>query len=245
MKKIICFLLSLTVVFAFLCSCDIDRKLEGVEMKFKQKIESATELSFSAHLKTEADGKTKELNIDCFKNAGEYSYEFNNPNNASSRYRRLYADNKLYEFIETSGQAAGTYSVTDNVSIDANENLLRQIEKNIMLATYATLLLDGKKETFNGAEVYRYDLDVDGNTYTLWYDDTYLIKIAAVINTTDGEGKTTSDYYEAIFSDYKFENVDKTPFERPGALYVESPVEIEDWIGIICDFSDMSINWMK
>ena len=245
MKKLILALLTLTLLFAALSSCNLDRKLDGVELKFKQKIDVANELSFSAYLKTESNGQTNELNVECYKSAGEYAYEFASPNNSSVRYRRLYGDNKLYEFVETEGQIAGTYHITDGVSIESTENFLRQIEKNIMLATYATLILDGKKETLNDVEVYRYEITVDGNTYSLWYDNENLVKIAAVINSTNESGEVSTEKYEALFTNYKFDEVNKTPFERPGALYTESPVAFESWMGILGDFSKMSANWLK
>ena len=252
MKKLICLLLTLTVVFFALCSCDFQRKLDGVELKFKNKIDSATEYSFKADLKIESDGTTNELSVNCYKKDGKYSYVF--PSTDKSKdYRRLYADGYFYEFLEArQATLIGTAEVgtfyEEEKAKDDDMNFLYQIEQNIMLATYATLLLDGKKETIEEKEVYRYELTVDNNTYKLWYDDTNLVKIGAIIRSQDGDGNEKAETYEAKFYDYKFESVDGEPFKKPNELngiYAKSATPLEENLGILGKFSGMSANWAK
>ena len=254
MKKLICLLLTSAVVLTALCSCDFQRKLDGVELKFQQKVSSATEYSFNAELKIESDGTTSVLNVNCYKKDGKYSYVFPSSDDESKEYRRLYADGYFYEFLTAKkssvlfGDVEGGTYYKEEKSVSDDKNFLYQIEQNILLATYATLVLDGKKETLDGKEVYRYELTVENNTYKLWYDDANLVKIGAIIRSQDGEGNEKADTYEAKFSDYKFEEVDATVFRKPedaNGIYAESSTPLEDTLGTLGKFSGMSANWMK
>lgn len=240
--------LSLGLVLA---ACDLGRKVQGVEIKFQKKVEAAQELSFDLHADIVSDGEESSLDISCFKKGNEYAYTFVQPDNTSVVYRRLYADNKLYEYVTKDGSLGirvGTYYATNDVPYTDENNLLYWVTQKIMLATYATLLSTGKKETLNGAEVYHYDFAYQGNQYALWYDDVNLVKISATFNSTDAEGKAHSETYTAVFSNYRFDQVDHAPFRRPAestdATYVESPISFESWMAIINRFSTRAANWM-
>ena len=252
MKKL--FLLVFLAFAVVLSGCDYERKLAGVELNFKQKISSATEYSFNAELKIDANGSTDELSVKCYKKDGKYSYVFPSSDDESKEYRRLYADGYFYEFLTVKkssallGQVEGGTYYKEEKSIKDDINFLYQIEQNILLATYATLLLDGKKENLDGKEVYRYDITVDGNTYKLWYDDSNLVKIGAIIKSESGDGTEKTETYEAEFYDYKFSEVETSPFRKPedaNGIYLESSTPLEENLGLLGKFSGMSANWMK
>lgn len=225
-----------------LSACDLVRKVKGVELKFQKKVQDAVELSFDMHLEiTDASGNSQ-LDISCYKNGDEYAYIYNG---SGVVYRRLYADNKEYEFLQKS--AVRTYYTTDDVGYDNEENVLYTVTQNIMLATYATLLTTGKKDKVGDVDTYRYDFSFDGNNYSLWYDDENLVKILAVINTSNDDGSTTTESYMAQFANYRFEDVDAAPFARPSLVTdgLESPISFQEWMAILNKFTAFSANWLK
>ncbi|MBR1746987.1 MAG: hypothetical protein IJ735_02105, partial [Clostridia bacterium] len=214
--KIILFVLIVIVsLTALLGGCDLARKIQGVEVKFQQKIQKATQLSFDMHLTIQDQEGTDEIDVSCYKKGNEYAYTFVQPDDASIRYRRLFAEEKLYEYLTKTTLHIGSYYVNDDVAYTDERNILYAVNQNIMLATYATLITVGKKETINGVDTYRYDFTKDGNQYSLWYDDENLVKILAVFNTTDEDGNKTSETYSALFSKYRFDGVATEPFLRP------------------------------
>lgn len=247
--KIATAVVAMTMIMTMLVGCDFARKLNGAEVNFQKKVEAATELSFDMHVSIESENETSNMDISCYKNGEEYAYTFVDPTNTSVVYRRLYADNKLYEYMTKTTLHVGSYYVEDNVDVAADENILYWVTKNIMLATYVTLLTDSKKETLNGTTVYRYDFAYEGNDYSLWYDQDNLVKIAATFRSTDEEGQVHSETYTATFASYRFAEVDKTPFARPadttGAMYIESPISFEDWMQIIDKFSARAAHWLQ
>ena len=241
-----CIVVLVVVLAIMLSGCGLSRKLKGVELKFQKKITEAEALSFDMLVTViDADG-TQQIDIGCYKQDDEYAYIFADPDNKQAVYRRLYADNKYYEFLQTGSLiTAGTYYVQDNVSYTVDENILYAVTKYVMLASYATLISSGKKETLAGVETYRYDFNVSGNTYSLWYDDENLVQVEAIFRTEDG-GNTTEETYRAAFSNYKFADVDRAPFARPDAgLYVESPIPMQAWMEIITKFSNKMSGWAK
>lgn len=252
MKKALRYVTVLTVLTLILTialsACDLVRKVQGVEIKFQQKVQAAEQLSFDMRLTIlDADGE-QSLDVSCYKQGDEYAYTFTQPDDASYVYRRLYADNKLYEYLTKTRLHAGTYYVRDNVAYTADENLLYWVTQNIMLATYATLLTTGQKDTVNDVAVYRYDFSYDGNDYSLWYDDENLVKISATFRSTDTDGNPKSETYIGVFANYRFDEVDEAPFRRPeettDAVYLESPISFEDWMHIIDRFGARVANWM-
>ena len=249
MKKFICLLVSVITFSIALTSCDLNRKLEGVEIKFQQKISAATEFSFNAALKITSDGEENNIDVKCYKNGDEYAYVFGDKDDETLTYRRLYADGKLYEFLTKTVVVVdgGSYFVKENTSVSDDDNFLYHLTNKILLATYATILLNGKKEKVGETDAYRYDIPHDGNSYSLWYDDENLIKIAATINSTDDNGGTHTDVYEAVFTDYRFADISKDPFKRPTDMpvtYIESPIPFESWVSIFTSFGKMSAAWL-
>lgn len=253
-KIIVCFLSVVLMMTAVLTACnvasDISRKVQGVEVKFQKKIEKASQLSFDMHLTIEKDGSTSEIDISCYKKGDEYAYTFTQPNDINIVYRRLFADNCLYEFLTKKALLvpAGSYYTTQNVAYTDDTNILYTVRKNIMLATYATLLTVGKQDKVGDVDAYRYDFSYGGNQYSLWYDNENLIKIEATFNSTDDDGNTSSETYSALFTNYVFDNVASEPFLRPNettdAVYVESPISFEEWMNIINQFSTRAANWL-
>jgi len=256
MKRMLKWIILLTVVVmtltVALSACDFIRKMKGAEVKFQEKVKNATELSFDMSLEIVEDGEKSNIDISCFKKGDEYAYTFVEPGNESVVYRRLYAHNKLYEFLTKTNLHVGMYYTTDDVPYTDDNNLLYWVTENVMLATYATMLTKGQKDTVNGVDVYRYDFSYDGNQYGLWYDNENLVKIAATFNSTDADGNAHSETYTGVFSNYKFDDVDASPFWDPtetkdntaGVVYTESPISFEDWMAIINKFSARLAHWM-
>ncbi|MBO4539619.1 MAG: hypothetical protein J5781_05030 [Clostridia bacterium] len=250
-KRILCFIviavLTLTVV---LSGCNaISRKLEGVELKFQKKLSSADKLSFDVHLTISSNGTENEIDVSCYKKDNEYAYVFYPPNSKSIQYRRLFADNNLYEFASQSATllSSGSYYTTADVPYTDDGNLLYALTKKIMLASYATLLSAGEKDKVGDADTYRYDFNFQGNQYSLWYDDENMVKVRATFNSTDEEGNASSKTYTALFSNYVFGEVSEDPFKRPadmGLLFFESPIAFEDWMNILTEFATRANSWM-
>ena len=238
-------IISVSAVFG---GCDLSRKLQGIEFKFQSKIENAVQLSFDMHLNISSESGSNDIDISCYKKGEEYAYTFVNRDNANLKHRHLFADNCLYEFVTNTTMHVGSYYTYENVPYTKDENLLYAVTQNIMLATYATLFTTGKKDRVGDAEAYRYDFEHKGNQYSLWYDDVNLIKISATFNSEDKNGTVTSETYSAVFDNYLFENVPDAPFLRPAAtndaIYVESVIPFEDWMGIINKFDSRALNWL-
>ncbi len=234
------------VLAAFLCSCDFLRKVNGAEVKFQNKVAEAKELSFDMHLSVQSGSDESELDVSCFKKNNDYAYTFSNPSNSAMQYRKLFADNCLYEFVKTA--RVGSYHTQEGVSYTSDDNFLYVITKNIMLATYATLLSKAQKDTVGDKEARRYDISNNGNEYSLWYDDENLVKIRAVINQTDESGNASNETYTAVFSNYAFQNVSSDPFLRPAeatdAIYTPSPISFEQWMSILDKFSSCASHWV-
>lgn len=244
---LICLVIAALLLTVVLSGCNLERKLQGVELKFNQKLASSSAYSFDVHLSIRSDGSESEIDLGCFKKNNEYAYSFYAPESRSVEYRRLFADSKLYEFASQTTLHTGTYSVQDNVAYNDASNLLYSLTQKIMLASYATLLSAGEKDKVGGKDVYRYDFTYQGNQYSLWYDDENMVKIKAVFYSTDYEGNVTSETYIAEFSNYTFGSASADAFKRPsemGILYTESPIAIEDWMTIISGFTARANNWM-
>ena len=245
-------LITVVAVVMALCvlltACDLGRKVQGIEVKFQKKVEAATELSFDMQLEINTDGSVSRIDVSCYKKGNEYAYTFVEPDKEYVVYRRLYADNKLYEYVTDTRLHAGTYYVTDGVAYTDDNNLLYWVTKNIMLATYATLLSTGKQEKVGGVDTYRYDFSYEGNDYSLWYDDSNLVKISATFRSTAEDGTAHTETYVGVFSGYRFAEVDSALFLRPAetkdAVYVESPISFEEWMRILDKFSARAAHWM-
>lgn len=247
-KKIIICLVSLVVILTMILSaCDLARKAQGVEVKFQKKLSSATKLSFDLHLNIKSGGTESDIDLSCYKDGNDYAYTFYAPNDRNVQYRRLYADNNLYEFVSQTTLNTGSYYTNTGVPYTDDDNLLYAMTSKIMLASYATLLIDGTKEKVNGVDTYRYDFSVDGNQYSLWFDDENMVKISATFVSTDSNGNTSSETYTAFFSNYVFGDTTASAFTRPndlGLLYVESPVSFESWMTIMTQFANRAKNWI-
>ena len=228
-----------------LAGCDLTRKLSGAEVNFQKKIESAQEFSFKLTLTvTESDGATKNAELNCYKSGNEYAYTLSQKNGRV--YRRLYADNKMYEFETSSDDSlisVGTYSVKDNVPVTHEDNVLYWVSNNIMAAGYAVLVTKSKTETIDGKTAYRYDFTYGGDEYSLWYDDENMIQTKATFHFEEGD-----ESYLAKFTDYKFENIDKAPFTRPEDMsgFNIGTISLGDWSGVVGRFSGQAIsNWLQ
>lgn len=232
-----------------LSACDLVRKMQGIETKFQKKVQNATQLSFDMFIQVESDGSLSELNVSCFKNGDEYAYTFYQPDSPSVLHRRLFADNSLYEFITKTNLHVGSYYTYQDVAYTCEDNLLYWVTQKIMLATYATLLSTGHKDTVGDVDVYRYDFTYDGDQYHLWYDDANLVKISATFYSTDEAGQNHRETYTAYFTDYSFDSVASEPFLRPNqltdAVYVESPISFESWMAILNQFTVTAEHWLS
>lgn len=247
-KIIVCLIVITLVGAALFSACDLLRKVQGAEVKFRNKVTKAEKLAFDMHLEIKNADSESELDVGCYKSGEEYAYTFSKPNNANLRYRRLFADECLYEYAYQANLGIGTYYTNRDVAYTDDRNLLYAITENIMLATYATLLTEGKKDTVAGKDAYRYDFSYGGNQYSLWYDDENLVKISATFYSTDEEGQSTSETYLATFSNYRFGETERDPFLRPQesteAIYAESPISFEDWMTILDRFSSRAASWL-
>ena len=245
LKVSICIVVLVMALTTVLSGCGLARKFKGIELKFQKKIEDAEELSFDMLLTVIDRDGTQQIKLSCYKQEDEYAYIFANPNNSAAVYRRLFADNKYYEFLQTGNSLVqvGTYYVRDDVAVDHSDNILYAVTHYIMLASLVTLISSGKKETLNGVETYRYDFDANGNDYSLWYDDENLVQVEGIFRSKDEAGNVTEETYRAAFSNYKFEDVDDAPFDRPGTLFVESPISFEEWMNVITKFSTKMASW--
>ena len=246
MLAVVVAVLSLSLVLA---SCDLVRKTQGIELKFQKKVQAAEALSFDMHLRIQDESGASDLDVSCYKNGQEYAYTFVQPDNADYVYRRLYADNCLYEYLTKTQLHTLLYSVSEDVAYTDDANLLYWVTQNIMYATYATLLSTGQKDTVAGVEAYRYDFTYDGNAYSLWYDDANLVKVSATFQETDADGNSHAETYIATFANYRFDDVDTKPFARPaesdGLIKVQSSVPVETWMNTLSRFSARAAHWMQ
>ena len=242
-KAVISAVLALAVILP--CGCDLTRKLNGAEVNFKNKVENAEEISFDLFITVKDESGTSSLDISCYMKGEDYAYVFPNPS-GNTEYRKLYADGKLYEFMTSKNLPTGSY-YEEEADVSADDNILYWVRKNIMLATYATLITEGKKENDGDKTVYRYDFTYGGNDYSLWYDEENMVKISATFYSTDNSGEVHSETYTAQFSNYLFENVSAEPFKRPQelkGLYVESSISFESWMTIIGKFGTRATGWL-
>ena len=118
-KKILsCLTIVILMLTIALSGCNaISRKLEGVELKFQKKLSTADKLSFDVHLTIASNGTENEIDVSCYKKDNEYAYVFYPPNTKTVQYRRLFADNNLYEFASQSATlfSTGSYSTSADV----------------------------------------------------------------------------------------------------------------------------------
>ena len=246
LKTIICVIVVLLLTAVLFCSCDFVNKIK-ISLDFQNKVKNSDELSFDMHLTVISDGEQSELDVSCYKNGDEYAYTFAKPDNSLVVYRRLFADEKLYEYLNTSFYL-GSFYINDSVPYTDERNLLYTVIQKIMLTTYVTVLSTGVGDSVDGQDATRYDITHDGDTYSLWYDDTNLVKLSATVKTPTTDGGEIEETYIAQFKNYKFENVSTAPFLRPedkyDALYVESPIAFEDWMTVINKFIDFTANWL-
>ena len=247
-KIVICLVVAVAILAMVLSACDLTRKVNGAEVQFQKKLTSAEKYSFDMHLNIQSNGTESNLDLSCYKDGNDYAYTFYAPDTRAVQYRRLYADNNLYEYAEqTAVLNAGTYYTNAGVPYTDDDNLMYAMTQKIMLASYATLLMDGVKDKVNGVDTYRYDFALKGNQYSLWFDDENMVKISATFISTDSSGNTTSETYTAVFSNYVFGEVAAAPFTRPsdmGIGYVQSPVSIEAWMTIMTQFANRASNWL-
>ena len=252
-KSIVCLLIIVLTLSCALVGCDLGRKLQGIEVKFQKKVEAATQLSFDLDLSVSSSDGDSRLAVSCYKNGDEYAYTFVDPSNSSVKYRHLYADQCLYEFVYSEmplvSKNVGSYYTHRDVPFTDEDNVLYWVTRNIMLATYAALLSSGQKDKVGDVDTYRYDFRHEGNDYSLWYDDANLVKVKATFYEQNEAGETTSETYTAVFDNYRFGEVDRAPFYRPGedpdASLVESPISFEQWMSILNTFSQRAAHWLS
>jgi len=253
LSRLVAAVVAVVVVLAVLAGCDLSRKLNGAEVNFSNKVQAAESLSFDMALTVIDETGEQKLSVGCYKSGNDYAYVFCSPDDADVVYRKLYADGRLYEFVSKSNSvlgvevSAGSYYVQENVSYTADENLLYAVTQNIMAAAYVALLSTAQKETWDEGTVYRYDFALQGNDYSLWYDDQNLVQVEATFRSTDEAGGQRAETYRARFSNYRFAEVDEAPFRRPADMvgYVESPISFETWMEILNKFSAKASKWLQ
>lgn len=244
-KKIKIFALVFAVLFTALFSfagCDLTRKINGAEINFPAKISDAKSFSFKMNVNYKKGDATTVINMDCYKRTAEdgkeqYAYVYTCPERAAHEsYKNVYANNKLYEVVNFT-KNTGTYYVKDGISEDDEKNILYQVKQNILLLSVAALLKKATKETLNGEQVYRYDVDVNDKTISIWYNTNALVKCYVKFEGEDGE---EDEEYTLLLSDYTFnEELPAEVFSDPSKNvlgYVESPLSFETWMEIITSF---------
>ena len=245
MKKhifIITAILLLISVTATFIGCDLARKLTGAEVKFPERVAGAEQLSFDMALTYECEGESTVIDLSCFKRNSEYAYSYASSGSITGyTYLNLYADEKLYETVKTNLNV-GSYHVKNNVQTNDEGNLLYWVSKNILALTVAAMVTKAHKETLNGETVYRYDISLKGNNYQFWYNSSVLVQLKAFYEKKKGDDTTVQETYTAVFSNYKFKEVETDPFVRPqdrGGLYTESAISFEEWVSILGNFTTL------
>ena len=226
-------------VFVF-AGCDFTRKLTGAELSFPSKVKGADKLSFKMNVTYTKEEVTTVIDMDCYRaknEAGEeeYAYVYSTEKAANASYKNIYADGKLYEQVNVT-KVSGFYHVTDNVSVEDDENILYHITKKIFLTSVAAFVSKAKTETLRGEEVYRYDVSISDKNISLWYNKNVLVQIYVAFES-DGE---PTEEYTIYLSDYTFDqDLPEDTFKRPdtyGINYLESPITFESWTGILTSF---------
>ena len=165
----------------------------------------------------------------------EYAYIYTCQKGNYSSYKNIYADDKLYEIANL--PVGGIYYVKDDVSVSDDSNILYQVTQNIMLTSVAALLVKAKKETLNGEQVYRYDVEISGKNVSIWYNSEVLVQLYAKFAGENGE---PDEEYTIALSNYKIdEEISADVFARPDTYtgYVESQISFEAWMEIINAFA--------
>jgi len=233
----------LALVSAVLAGCDLTRKLGGAEATFPGKVSGAKSLSFKMNVQYKKGDEETVVDMDCYKKTAEggveeYAYVYSCPRALYDSYKNIYADGKLYEVVNLT-KNSGSYYVKDGVSADDNGNILYHVTKNILLTSVAALFSKAKKETINGETTYRYDIDLNGNAVSIWYNDKVMVRLYAKFEP-EKEGDDPEEYTISL-SDYAFDGtIAESVFARPstyGVTYLPSPFSFEEWMEIISTFS--------
>ena len=234
----------LVIVFTLsvvLSACDLARKINGAEISFPTKVSNAETIFFNMDIDYKKGAKSTQINMKCYNHTTSdkdvYAYVYSCPQGAYSSYKNIYADSKLHEIVNFTTNT-GSYYTKNDVSVDANENMLYHVKKNILLLSAAALVKKANKETLNGETVYRYDVDVDGKTISIWYNSEFLVKCYVKFEGKDGEA---DEEYTLSLSGYKFdEPIPDEIFASPdtyGLGYIESPFSFESWMEIMTSFA--------
>lgn len=241
-KAIVCVIaVLLAVTFAF-SGCDFTRKLGGAETTFPSKVAKAKNLSFKMKIDYRKGDATTVVDMDCYKTSDEsgteeYAYIYSSAGALYDSYKNIYAGGKLYEIVNLT-KNSGTYYIKNGVGVDDEGNILYHVTKNILLTSVAAFLSKSKKETLNDETVYRYDIDINGKSVSIWYNDKVLVKLYAEF---EGENGEETEIYTLSLSDYKFdETISSDVFAKPDAYkltYIESPLSFETWMSVITEFS--------
>ena len=231
----------ITLALGAFAGCDLTRKVKGAERTFPSKVTKAKDLSFKMDIDYKKGDTSISIAMDCYKTTTEtgeeeYTYFYSHPAARSDSYQNLYADGKLYEIVNLT-KNAGTYYVKEGVGVDDEGNIMYHVSKKIFLTSVAAFISKAKKDTVKGEEVYRYDVDINGKSISLWYNDEVLVQLYAKFADENGGD---AEEYTFGFSDYKFdEKADAAVFSRPnapGSFYLESPYAFEDWMGVMTSF---------
>ena len=240
-KIVACLLVAVTLVAFVFSGCDIKRKLNGAEMNFPSKVSNAKALSFDMVINYKKGDSTTVVNMSCYKattedGVEEYAYDYSSPDSKYLKYRNIYADGKKYEFIDTDYNV-GFYHIEDDVNIDDDSNILYHITQHILVASVASLLVKAKKETINGEQTYRYDVEIEGKNISIWYNSDVLVQLYAKF---DGQNGEETEEYTIALSNYKFEDeVSTAIFERSNNYvgYVDMILPAETWVEVINGFA--------
>lgn len=242
MKKIAILLILFVILLSFaFTGCELNRKLNGAEVNFAKTVQSAKNLSFDMTIETEENQK---INLSCYKMDNDYAYKFSLDTVSYPTYRQIFINSVQYNILEVYDSldigigsipvGTGTYYVVNDVDYTSEDNLLYVVTENFLTATYLTLVKKAVKDKdADGKTLYRYDFQYDGNSYSFWFDETYLrrVKIAYPDNT----------YYDLTFANYHFGTVDRAYFVTPeetAGVYVKSPFTFQEWANILGDFSN-------
>ncbi|MCR4726009.1 MAG: hypothetical protein K5753_02185 [Clostridia bacterium] len=241
--KVVAAVLALVALSAIaLTGCDLTRKLGGAEATFPGKVSGAKSLSFKMNVQYKKGDAETVVYMDCYKQTAdggaEYAYVYSCPQALYDSYKNIYADGKLYEVINVT-KNSGSYHVKDGVAVDDEGNILYHVTQNILLTSVAALLTKAKKETIDGETTYRYDIDINGKTVSIWYNDKVMVRLYAKFEP-EKEGDDPEEYTIAL-SDYKFDQtIAADVFARPstyGVTYLPSPFSFEDWMSVITTFA--------
>ena len=241
--KIVACIAAFVLVLSFLLTgCDFARKLSGAEASFSGKVSKAKTLSFKMDVEYKKGDAITNVEMTCYKRdaangAEEYAYVYSATNAQYGSYKNIYANNKLYEVVNITNNT-GIYYVQDGVSVADDGNMLYSVKQNILLMSVAAFLTKAKKETLNGETTYRYDVTLNDKQVSLWYDKEALVRFYVKF---EGENGEDAEEYTLDLSEYTFnETLPADVFATPDAYgigYIESPVSIETWMGVISGFA--------